>query len=70
MHKNVLTPKQFAAFTQRRRAEIRPAYIYIPRNEHGIRSGYYRDVDITRLLRENRGKAKVILYIARQVGQG
>jgi len=65
----MLTPKQFAAFTQNRRAEIRPAYIYIPCNEYGIRSGYYRGVDITRLLRENRGKAKVILYIARQVAR-
>jgi hypothetical protein len=66
----MLTPKQFAAFTQKRRAEIHPAYIHIPRNEHGIRSGYYRDVNITQLLRENCGKARVILYIARQVRQG
>jgi hypothetical protein len=65
----VLTPKQFAAFTPKRRAEIRPAYVYIPPNEHGVRSGYYRDVDITRLLRENCDKAKTILYIARQVAQ-
>jgi hypothetical protein len=65
----MITPKQFAAFTPRRRAEIRPVYVYIPRNEHGIRSGYYRDVDITRLLRENRGKVRTILYIARIVGE-
>lgn len=63
----MLTPKQFAAFTPKRRAEIRPAYVYIPRNEHGIRSGYYRDVDITRLLRENFRNTKVILYVARRV---
>ena len=60
----MLTAQQFAAFTPKRRAEIRPAYIYIPRNKYGVRSGYYRDVDITRLLRENRGKTKTILYIA------
>jgi hypothetical protein len=65
----MLTPKQFDAFTRKRRAEIRAAYIYIPENEHGVRSGYYRDVDIAALLREHRGKAKVILYIARQVAR-
>jgi hypothetical protein len=66
----MLTPKQFAMFAPKRRAEIRPAYIYIPRNNHGIRSGYYRDVDITRLLRDYYGNAKTILYIARQVAEG
>ena len=65
----MLTPKQFAAFTPRRRAEIRPAYIYIPPNDHGIRSGYYRDVDIAPLLRRHRGKAMTILYIAHIVGE-
>jgi hypothetical protein len=65
----MLTPGQFATFTPKRRAEIRSSYSYIPRNEHGIRSGYYRDVDITRLLRETCGKAKTILCIARQVAQ-
>lgn len=65
----MLTPRQFAAFTPKRRAEIRPSYIYIPRNTYGIRPGYYRDVDITRLLRDYRGKAKTILYIARQVAR-
>lgn len=65
----MLTPRQFAAFSPKRRVEIRSAYIYIPRNNHGIRPGYYRDVDITRLLRENRGKAKTILYIAKVVGE-
>jgi len=65
----MLTVKQFAAFTPRRRAEIRPARIYIPRNEHGVRSGYYRDEDIAHLLRKHRGRAKVILYIARQVAR-
>lgn len=65
----VMTPKQFAAFTARRQAELRPARIYIPKNEHGVRSGYYRDMDIAALLREHRGKAKVILYIARQVAR-
>jgi len=65
----VLTPRQFATFTSKRRVEVRPAYIYIPHNEHGIRSGYYRDVDIGHLLRDNRGKAKTILYIARIVGE-
>ena len=65
----MLTPRQFAAFTPKRRAEIRPAYIYIPRNDHGIRSGYYRDVDIIRLLREHCGKARTILYIARRAAQ-
>jgi hypothetical protein len=63
----MLTVKQFAAFAPWRRVEIRPAYIYIPQNPYGIRSGYYRDQDITRLLRDHRGKAKTILYIARQV---
>ena len=65
----MLTPKQFAAFTSRRRAEIRPAYIYIPSNDYRIRSGYYRDVDIAPLLRRHRGKAKTILYIAHIVGE-
>lgn len=65
----MLTPGQFAAFTPKRRAEIRPAYIYIPKNEHGVRSGYYRDVDIAGLLRRHRGKTQVILYIARQVAR-
>jgi hypothetical protein len=65
----VLTPQQFAAFTPKRRAEIRPAYIYIPRNKYGVRSAYYRDVDITRLLRDHYGKTKTILYIARQVAR-
>jgi hypothetical protein len=65
----MLTPGQFAAFTPERRAEIRPAYIYIPPNRHGILSGYYRDVDIAPLLRLHRGKAKTILYIARIVGE-
>jgi len=65
----VLTPEQFSMFTPKRRAEIRPGYIYIARNKYGVRSGYYRDVDIIRLLRENCGKAKTILYIARQVAQ-
>ena len=64
----VLMPKQFAAFTLKRRGEIRPAYIHTPRNEHEVRLGYYRDVDITRLLRENRGKEKTIFYIARMMG--
>jgi hypothetical protein len=63
----MLTPRQFAVFTPKRRAEIRPAYIYIHKNEHGVRSGYYRDVDIAHLLRQHQGKAKTILYIARQV---
>jgi hypothetical protein len=63
----MLTPRQFATFTPKRRAEMRPAYIYIAQNPYGIRSGYYRDQDITRLLRDHRGKGKVILYIARQV---
>jgi len=67
--KPMLTAKQFAAFAPWRRKEIRPAYVYIPQNAHGIRSGYYRDQDITRLLRDHRGKAKTILYIARQVAQ-
>lgn len=66
----MLTPKQFSMFTAKRRAEIRPAYVCIPRNTYGIRPGYYRDVDITRLLRDHRGKAKTILYIARQVARG
>jgi hypothetical protein len=65
----MLSPRQFAAFTPKRRAEIRPSYIYIPCNDHGIRSGYYRDVDITRLLRDHRGKGKAILFIARQVAR-
>jgi hypothetical protein len=65
----MLTRRQFAAFTPKRRAEISPAYLYIPRNRHGIRSGYYRDVDIAPLLRRHRGKAKTILYIARIVGK-
>ena len=65
----MLTPRQFSTFTPKRRAEIRPAYIYIPQNSYGIRSGYYRDQDITRLLRDHRRKAKVILYIARQVAR-
>ena len=64
----MLTPSQFAAFTPKRRAELRPAYIHIPHNTHGIRCGYYRDVDIIRLLRENRGREKTILYIAQIVG--
>ena len=63
----MLPPKQFAAFTPARQAEIRPARIYIPKNEHGVRSGYYRDEDIAQLLRDHRGKSKAILYIARQV---
>jgi len=66
---NVLTPKQFAAFTPKRRAEIRPGYVYIPRNEYGIRSGYYRDVDITRLLRENFRNETAIVYVARRVAR-
>jgi hypothetical protein len=65
----MLTPGQFAAFTPKRKAEIRSAYIYIPRNAHKIRSGYYRDVDIASLLRKHRGKVKTILYIARQVAR-
>jgi hypothetical protein len=65
----MVTPRQFAAFAPWRRAEIRPARIYIPKNEYGVRSGYYRDVDIAALLREHRGKATVILYIARQVAR-
>jgi hypothetical protein len=65
----MLTPKQFQAFAPRRKLEIRSAYFYIPRNKHGIRSGYYRDMDITRLLQENFGKPKAIMYIARQVAQ-
>jgi hypothetical protein len=65
----MLTPKQFAALTPKRRAEIRPAYSYIPRNRYGIRSGYYRDVDIVPLLRRHCGKAKTILYIAQIVGK-
>ena len=65
----MLTPKQFLIFTAKRRAEIRPMYIFIPSNIYGIRCGYYRDVDITRLLRDHRGKAKAILYIARQVAR-
>jgi len=65
----MLTPGQFAAFTPKRRAEIRPAYIYIPINTHGIRSGYYRDVDIASLLRKHWGKVKAILYIAQQVAR-
>jgi hypothetical protein len=65
----MLTPRQFAAFTSKRRAEIRPAYIYIPPNDYGIRSGYYRDVDIAPLLRRHRGQAKTILYIAHIVGE-
>ena len=65
----MLTPKQFADFTPKRRAEIRPAYIYIPKNEYGVRTGYYRNVDIAYLLRLHGGKAKTILYIARQVAR-
>ena len=65
----MLTLKQFAAFTPKRQAEIRSAYVYIPRNDYGIRSGYYRDVDITRLLRENFRSIETILYIARRVAQ-
>ncbi len=65
----MLTPRQFAAFTPKRRVEIRQAYFYIPRNRHGIRSGYYRDVDIAPLLRRHRGKTKTILYIAQIVGK-
>lgn len=65
----MLTSRQFAAFTPKRRAEIRPAYIYIPANEYGVRSGYYRDVDIAQLLRDHCGKARTILYIARQVAR-
>src|ERR1700736_362769 len=51
------------------RAEIRPAYFNIPLNRYGIRSGYYRAVDIVPLLRRHRGKAKTILYFARSVGR-
>lgn len=40
-----------------------------PRNAHGIRSGYYRDVDIASLLRKHRGKVETILYIARQIAR-
>ena len=54
----MLTPRQFAAFTPKRRVEIRPAYLYIPRNRYGIRSGYYRDVDIAPLLLRHRGKRR------------
>jgi hypothetical protein len=65
----MITVKQFQAFTHERRAELRPFRIYIPPNKHEIRSGYYRDVDIASLLRKHRGKAKTILYIARQVAR-
>ena len=63
----MLTPRQFAAFTLKRRDEIRPAYVYIPRNECGIRPGYFRLVDINRLLRENFRNEKTFLYVTRRV---
>lgn len=62
------TPNEFAAIPQRRNAEIRSACIYIPRNDLGIRSGYYRDAAIASLLRGHPGKARAILRIARNVG--
>jgi hypothetical protein len=65
----MLTPGQFAVFTPKRRAEIRPVYLYIPPNLHGVRSGYYRDLDIAPLLRRHYGKAKTILYTARIIGK-
>jgi hypothetical protein len=65
----MVTPRQFAAFTPTRRKEIRSTYVYIPTNRHGIRSGFYRDVDIAPLLRRHHGKTKAILYIARVVGK-
>jgi hypothetical protein len=65
----MLTPRQFATFTAKRRGELRPTYLYIPRNRYGVRSGYYGDEDIAPLLRRHRGKAQTILYIARMVGK-
>jgi hypothetical protein len=65
----MLTPGQFAAFTPTRRKEIRSTYVYIRPNRYGIRSGFYRDVDIAPLLRRHHRSAKAILYIARVVGK-
>jgi hypothetical protein len=56
----MLTPRQFDAFTPKRRAEIQPAYLYIPPNRHGIRSGYYRELDIAPLLRRPQKRSPVL----------
>ncbi len=65
----MLTPKQFDCFTSKRKREIRHMYLFIPRNRHGVRSGYYRDADIASLLREHYRNAKTVLFIAGAVGK-
>lgn len=62
----MLTPKQFNAFTSRRKREIRHMYIFIPRNRYAVRSGYYRDADIALLLRRHYRNAKTVLFVAEQ----
>lgn len=59
----MLTPKQFATFAPKRREEIRGKYIYVPRNRHGVRSGYYRDEDIVALLRTHSHDMEIVLFV-------
>jgi hypothetical protein len=60
----MLTARQFAAFTPKRRGEIRCMYAFFPRNRHGVQSGYYRDADIVPLLRRHYRNAETVLFIA------
>lgn len=66
----MLTPKQFATFTPKRREEIRDNYVFIPRNRHGVRSGYYRDRDIVSLLRTHSREVDIVLFVAGTVASG
>jgi hypothetical protein len=66
----MLTVRQFATFTLKRRSEIRCMYAFFPRNRYGIQSGYYRDADIAPLLRRHFRNPETVLFIAHTLGKG
>lgn len=65
----MLTPRQFDTFTPKRKQEIRHMYVFIPRNDVGVRPGYYRDGDIVHLLRQRYRSKRTVLFVANVVGR-
>ena len=60
----MITMPQWNAFTPQRRAELFGQRTFIPENSHGIKTGYYSDGDIVRLLRKHKREPRTVQFIA------